>query len=475
MSSWLRQGRTMGPYGAGWPADLLDVRTVPDSHDWGYWHEYGQGRSFMHSRAKVLGGCSAHNEAGFVWALPEVYDSWATRFGDESWSYKELQPMRDAIEASTTPSEWHGVSGMLETTPYDRLTQWSEAFLHAAQDAGHPRLPDFSDPDPAGGVAVWHANIKGTTRWNASFAFVDPHRGDARLRILDHVRIDRLEFIGSSGVIAAGSRGGTAIRIAARAFVLASGAVGTPEILLRSGIGPVSALSRLGIEVVADVPAVGNGLTDHIGIPLDYRLNPDAQARFDADRATGHFFHCQVVTRTATGYGQGDFFNLLPYERTFDGQTWHHMLIAFLVSPDSSGRVELVSADSRVPPAVNAGYLTDPDDRDTARLKAGVIRLREIAASEHIRRLLTQMHHVRDSDLEDYIHTNFLTYGHLMSSCRMGGANDTDAAITPDGLVKGTDNVFVVDASAIPAGFTAATNATAMLLGYKLAQSAVKS
>lgn len=464
-------GPDYGPFNDGrWPEDLLSAQTVPRSHDWGYAGTYARGRHFPHERARVLGGCSAHNEANVVWPSPGVFDAWAAAFDDPSWSRVALQPVVDAVEDCTPASPSHGRGGRLPTHPYDEaeLTQWSAAFLEAAAGWGLVHRPDFSMGDGEDGVAIWHANTRDTVRWNAAFAFLDPHRGDNRLRILSHARVHRLGLT-ATRVAAHGEIDGRSLRIEADDVVLAAGAVGTPEILLRSGIGPAREISRLGLTPVVDLPAVGAGLRDHIGVPLGFRLRPDAEAIFDAELAASRVFHCQTIARLHAG--GSDSFNLLPYEVSYDGETWLHLLAAYVMNPRSSGSVRLRSADPAVPPVVDTGYLTDPADRE--QLYAGVDLLRSIVAvGGPYERLLQSAEDSAPADRPDlaaYVEERFIPYGHLMSSCRMGRADDPDAAVTPDGRVKGTDHVYVADASVIPDAFPDATNLTALLIGYQVA------
>ncbi|UOZ03464.1 GMC family oxidoreductase [Amycolatopsis sp. WQ 127309] len=472
-------GPDHGPATAGgWHGDLLDARVVPESHDWGYWSQYGDRKTFAHARAKVLGGCSTFNEAHVVWGRPDEYDRWARLWDEPGWSWKGLRDDIDAVELSEPASDFHGRAGMLETAPHDEagLTQWSRGFLTGALEAGYARLPDFGAPAAEGGVAIWRANQRGTTRWNTAFAFLDPHRDDHRLRIVDGLTITGLRFRGDRAVAAHGMLRGQRVTIRARSFVLAAGAVGTPELLLRSGVGPAAALERLGIDVVSDVPAVGRGLTDHIGVSLAYQLTGTADETFRAELSAGPVPHCQTVARVPLGSAEDGSFNLLPYERTFDGVHWVHALIAFLVTPASSGGVTLVSPDVRVPPRIDAGYLNDPDGRDLTRLRRGLGLIRELVErSDHLRGLVLPGDDgpPAGGDLDSHIRQTFFSYGHLMSSCRIGTAADRSAAATPDGRVKGLGNVVVADASAIPGGFAAATHLTTMLFGYRLARSAV--
>lgn len=157
-------GPDFGPADSGrWPQGLVDIREdAGDTHDWGYEEILPDGQTASRSLARVVGGCSAHNNACVVWGLPSDYDRWAEVLGDQGWSYATLRPLFDHIENAQPPSAFRGVGGPLPTAPYaGPLSPWSEAFVAAARQAGLPELGDLSDPDPTGGVARWHLNVRG--------------------------------------------------------------------------------------------------------------------------------------------------------------------------------------------------------------------------------------------------------------------------------------------------------------------------
>ncbi|MGH2405337.1 MAG: GMC family oxidoreductase [bacterium] len=283
-------GSDFGPAESGrWPIDLLDIREdVGDAHDWGYEEILPDGSAAPRSLARVIGGCSAHNNAGAAWGLPSDYDHWAEVLGEQGWSYTAPRPLFDRIENAQPPSAFRGLGGSLPTAPYaGTLSPCSEVFMAAARQAGLPELSDLSDPAPMGGVARWHLNVRGTTCWNAAFAFLDPLRGDRRLRILENLLTDRLLFNGDRAVAVRCLRDNDGqVLIRAERFIVTAGAMGTPQILLRSGIGPAEQLAAFGIPIVSDLQGVGKHLQDHVSVDITYTLTRRRQESSPRQRTT---------------------------------------------------------------------------------------------------------------------------------------------------------------------------------------------
>ena len=463
--------------GGAWPADVLDVRAIPASHDWGYEEVLADGAVHEHRRGKVLGGSSARNEAGAVWALDEDFDAWAKLLGDHSWSAESLRPLKNETESSSPPSPHHGDGGPLRTTQYsnDSITPWGRAFYDGWIETGLPELGDLSDPAPEGGVAVWHANIDETTRVNASFAFIDPHRHDPRLQIVSGTTADRLVFDGDRATALIGrDKSGEQIEIRGGKFILSCGAIGSPEVLLRSGIGPADELRELGIEVVADVPGVGKRLQDHVGTALAYDLTATAQSLFEQACEEGRIFHCQTISRLPNpATSQGGHVHLLPYQVQAPTGEWLHMLIAWVMNPVSQGEIRLTSSEPGSALSITAGYYSDPAGKDLETMAASIPLLRKLAdspsMSTQIERESPWTSGLDGPDLVDAIRLHPISYGHLVGSCRIGPDDDPLAVADSAGRVRGTANVTVVDASAMPTIPSSNTNLTAMLLGYKLA------
>jgi choline dehydrogenase-like flavoprotein len=248
----IEAGLDFGPRPSGrWPSALLDAHHTPDrgDYDWGY----------AQSRARVIGGCSTHNECGLVRPQPGDFDAWNV----PGWTDRDLAPVIAEVERRLP--RWR--------CPEDELGAWQRAFLDAALAQGFPRLPD-DDVATAIGVGPVTQNIVDGVRWNASFVFLDEVR--PRVTILAGLLSDRLVLEGdrARGLIVLDGTGEREIR--AERFMLSAGVYGSPSILLRSGVGPPPHLRDFGIPVRVPLPGVGANLHDHPGVGLDYVATPGA-------------------------------------------------------------------------------------------------------------------------------------------------------------------------------------------------------
>jgi choline dehydrogenase len=288
-------GPDYGPYTAGgWPTDLLDGRMLAFSHSW---ETDREDRSQL--RARVLGGCSAHNACVILAGIPADYDAWGA-----GWSYAEFEPYlrRGARELQ------------VRTFGDDELSPWHRAFAEAA------------GPD----TIVHDVNAVGSVRWNAAFAYLDSARGRPNLTIAADTLVDRIE----PGAVHT-DRG----TLEAETVILAGGAYGSPGILLRSGIGP-----GLG----HDLP-VGEGLVDHVGVGLSWMAS--AQLHKDVASFEHPLFMGQVTVRRNDLF----FFPAIEQDDAISGAV-------FFMKPFSRGRVRLNGPDPRTPLAIEHGFLSDDRD-----------------------------------------------------------------------------------------------------------------
>ena len=244
----IEAGPDYGPYAEGrWPSDLLNAHQLAAvSHDWGIeggWPSW---------RARVLGGCSAHNGCFVVWGPPADYDEWA-QANNPGWSHAALDPYRRRCE--------HALR--VRPSRVEDLEPLERAGLEGAVELGLPLLEDFDDPQATEGAAAIKVNAVGAVRWNAAFAYLDPARERSNLSIMADTLVDRLHLEGSRVVGVLVRVDGQQVEVAADRVVLAAGAYGSPAVLLRSGVGPAEELAAASIEAWADLPGVGRNLVDH--------------------------------------------------------------------------------------------------------------------------------------------------------------------------------------------------------------------
>ncbi len=459
-------GPDYGPLDGGrWPAELLDPRRRPDTHDWGYLEERPSAPSMPERRAKVIGGCSAHNQCATVWPPPEDFDRWAAA-GNPGWRASELAPLIEEVRR------------VVPTVPIEdaQLASWQRCFLHTALEAGFPRLADLSDPNPANGVAPFHANIVNAVRWNAAFAFLDTARTRRNLTIISASTADRLLLQGqaATGVVCQSHREPFELR--ARWLVLSAGTYGSPMILLRSGIGPADHLREVRIPVRLDRPGVGRNLHDHAGVRVRYEATPAGHAAIRDDVRRGRLAQSQVILRSSTRSGEVAYdLHVLPYLSVSEPGEWEQEIIAMNMAPRSRGRVRLRGTDPQLPPAIDFRLFTDPAGYDLASAAESLRLVHRLEQAPALRRNVYPPRGgapaIDDvAALEGYVRREAIRYGHAVGTCRMGPAGDPLAVVDAAGRIHGMPNVFVADASVMPHTPRANTNLTCFLIGLHMAR-----
>ena len=258
----LEAGPDYGPRGGGqWPDDVLDARVIPLSHDWGLSTGTSiPGRVVDLPRARILGGCSSHNGCTSSVGARADYDDWAAQ-GNAGWASADVEPLL----------RWVTDRFRVRRYAMDELTSPQAAFVRAGLASGLPFADDLDDLDAAPGIGPMPANIVDGERWNAAFAFLDPVRAAPHLRIAGNTTVRKL-LISQGAVtgVEVVAADGSEQTIRAGRVILAAGAYHSPALLLRSGVGPASELTALGITPAADLPGVGRHLLDHPCVALDF-------------------------------------------------------------------------------------------------------------------------------------------------------------------------------------------------------------
>jgi choline dehydrogenase len=407
-------GPDYGPYDDGrWPTDILDARRLAFSHAW---ETDREDRSQL--RARILGGCSAHNACILLPGAPADYDEWG-----HGWSHSTIEPYLRRAE---------GALGLRRFTD-EELSPWHAAFAHAA-----------------GADAILHpVNAVGGVRWNTAFAYVDRVRERANLTILADTLVDRVLLSGDRAVGVATSHG----ELRAERVVVSAGAYGTPGILLRSDIGPQRGLP------------VGEGLVDHVGVGLGFepteRLRRETAA-FERSRPL-HMAQVTVEARSsACAEGVCDLF-LFPAVDPADDGAYEISAAAWAMKPDSVGSVRLTSRDPRSPLRIDHGFLSDPRDVDV--VVEGVEALRRLAGSDAIRAHgAREIRPGADVDARRYVLEAARGFFHPVATCAIGRVVDGD------GCVLGIDGLRIVDASVMPTIPRANTNLSTIALAERLAE-----
>jgi choline dehydrogenase len=417
-------------------------------------------------RGRVLGGSSGINGMMHVRGDRAAYDAWEAA-GATGWNYDALLPYFQRSERSESGDpRFRGKQGPMQVAvpaPHDSL--W-EACFDAAVEAGHRFNPDGNAGD-GGGTSWSEVNVVDGRRQSAADGYLTPIAGRDNLTIVTDARAERLLFDAETCVgIEYRTAEGIQTALAVREVVLASGTIGSPQLLLLSGVGPAADLRELGIDVKADLPGVGANLQDHPKSQVSYRAQhpvvPAAYARKPL-----------VLTSTEPA-GPLDLqmifveFGLHP--RFVPGAEDGYSILFSLMTPASRGWVRLASADPSEPPLIDPHYLQDP--ADVARMIAGLRLAREIGETAALKPLREQElfpgEDARsDEQLHDYLGSTLTTYFHPVGTCRIG--TDPMSVVDPDLRVHGIANLRVADASVMPSLVTGNTNAAVLAIAERAA------
>ncbi|KAB1660275.1 choline oxidase [Pseudoclavibacter chungangensis] len=460
------------------------MELLESGFDWDYPIEpQAHGNSFMrHARAKVLGGCSSHNSCIAFWAPREDLDEWESRFGATGWNADATFPLFAKLETNEDDDAIHGHDGpvhLMNVPPHDPS---GAALLEAAAQAGIPTTRFNTGETVVNGANFFQVNRKADgTRASSSVSYLHPVLDRENLAVLTGVHVRELEFDDDgrcTGVQLVDNAFGRPSRIeATREVVLSAGAIGSPQLLMLSGIGPREHLEEFGIPVRIDAPGVGSNLQDH----------PEGVVQWEAKqpmtRSSTQWWEIGVFTPTEEGLDRPDLmmhYGSVPFDMHTYRAGYPTAEEVFCLTPNvtharSRGTVRLRSIDYRDKPRVDPKYFTDPEGHDLRVMIAGIRKAREIVAQPAMaewagRELSPGADAVTDEQLEDYIVRTHNTVYHPVGTVRMGPDDDPMSPLDARLRVKGVTGLRVVDASAMPEITTVNPNITVMMMGEKAAE-----
>lgn len=428
----------------------------------------------LYWRGRGTGGSSAINGMYAIRATVEDHDGWAKR-GCVGWGYDDVLPFLTKMETDLDfgSDPYHGDSG---PTPILRPARDQFLAHELVLEANHARYgfelsPDHNAPG-ATGLSPYAYNSFGDKRCSTNDAYLEPARGRANLTIQGDTIVDTLVFEGSRCVGVNAIVGGAPGELRADEIVLCAGAVHTPAILVRSGIGPASDVRGLGLELRADLP-VGENFQDHAGQMANIFL-PNADVAKPTKRQ-GH-----MVMRYTTGVGDESNDGVIAFVNTLGMGAPIGGLVGWVNYVDSVGRITVTSTDPTVDPFVEVNMLEHPNDM--LRMKSIFQRMLDICEDPEFKEHAVIMGMgmtapvepgalTNDAELEDFLLANAIDTQHACGSARMGDPSDPTTVVDPEGRVLGFDGLRVADASVFPFVTRANTNLTAILVGEKIAQS----
>ncbi|MAF38459.1 MAG: mycofactocin system GMC family oxidoreductase MftG [Chloroflexi bacterium] len=424
-------------------------------------------------RGKVVGGSSAINGQVFLRGVPEDYDNWAS-WGNDEWSFVNVLPFFRKLETDTDINDdFHGNEGPIPVRRHKRET-WlpaQNAFHEACIAAGYPETYDHNNPD-AWGVGPFPMNNPNGIRMSTSLSYIDPNRYRLNLTIRGNVLVRRLLFDGNRAVGVEAESGGEIFNIEADQIVLSAGAIASPHILMLSGVGPAEHLTANGIEVVKNIPGVGQNLRDHPLVAVRAKTKEDFPLDPNAPRM-------QTLLRyTATGSKDRNDIQIFPssFSTPLGGDPFAEegiRLTCMLELAEGSGEITLTTTDPTVQPNINCRYLEHPRDRD--RLREAVQIAIGILKHQSFENIVESLIEPTEKDLEsedaldEWMLSQVWIGQHLSGTCKMGPENDQMAVVDQRGKVHGIEGLRVADASIMPDCIRANTNLTTIMIGERIA------
>ncbi|WP_315286840.1 choline dehydrogenase [Pseudomonas oleovorans] len=448
-------------------------------------------------RGKGLGGSSLINGMCYIRGNALDFDHWAKRPGLEDWTYLDCLPyFRKAESRDIGPNDYHGGDGPVSvTTPKAGNNPLFHAMVDAGVQAGYPRTDDLNGYQQEGFGPMDRTVTPQGRRASTARGYLDQARERPNLTIVTHATTDRILFDGkrASGVsyLIGNSNNATEAR-ARREVLLCAGAIASPQILQRSGVGPAALLRELDIALVHELPGVGQNLQDHLEMYLQYActepvslypalklLNQPgigAQWLFAGNGiGASNQFEAGGFIRTRPEFAWPNIqFHFLPVAINYNGSNavnehGFQAHVGSMRSP-SRGRIQLKSKDPRQHPSILFNYMSHEQDwqefRDAIRITREIMaqpaldpyRGREISPGAHVQ---------SDAELDAFIREHAETAFHPSCSCKMG--EDDMAVVDGQGRVHGLQGLRVVDASIMPDIITGNLNATTIMIAEKIA------
>ena len=464
-------------YGLGRTPDLWNRAFGPASkHNWNFVaRPTGTARTMEVPRGKIVGGSGAINAMLWLRGIPEDYNAWATS-GNDKWSFAEFLPYLNKVEDSEFADDYRGRHGPIKVRNFkpDQWTVDQAAFYEACRAAGYPDCPDHNRPDSSG-VGPLASNCFEGVRWSAAIGYINQARHRPNLTIRPDCLVHRVLFGGqrARGVLV--ESGGELFPALGHETVLCAGAIGSPHILLLSGIGPSEQLRAFGVDLVKDLPGVGKNLRDHPQVSVLWRTRPEFEQDPLAPKA-------QVILRyTASGSelrnDMGVYYgSVTPMDAAEEGgvpQTYGVKTTVCLNLALGSGTLSLQSNDPNIQPSLNYRYLETETDRQ--RLGEAVRISAALGDQAAFHSLIEARVSPSDEDLgsdqalEEWMLNEVVTSHHSSGTCKMGPLTDPTAVVDQYGRVYGTNGLRVADASIMPDCIRGNTNATVMAIGERIA------
>ena len=457
-------------------ASATDIMT--SDHNWQFTAKATDAaQPMMVPRGKVTGGSSAINGQIFLRGVPDDYDRWAA-WGNHEWTFEKSLPYFRKLETDTTYSDdFHGTDGPIicHRFPPETWRGASKAFYESCLAYGFPDCPDHNAPDTTG-VGPLPLNNPEGIRWSTNLGYLSLSRHRLNLTIRPNCVVHRIVFDGNRATGVDVESGGERFVVEGGEIILSGGAVGSPQILMLSGIGPANHLRELGIPVLKDLPGVGQNLRDH---PLVY-VTWSAKPEYDLE-TFGPRIQFGLRYTAAGSDMENDmivYMNIYATERVDrGGDRMTPIGVRMIIGLDlalGAGELKLQSADPNTQPLLDYNYFQEPFDLE--RMREAVRICSKLGEHEAWKDIIDQRIEPPDEALESdealdaWMKREVTTGHHISCTCKMGPADDPMAVVDQYGRVHGVEGLRVVDASIMPDCVRANINVTTMMIGERVSE-----
>jgi choline dehydrogenase len=461
------------------------------------------GRQDYFPRGRVVGGSGAINAMVYCRGLPSDFDDWANA-GATGWSWSDVSGVYDKLETQVAPDGSRCGSGPIHVSDVrDQIHPLNRHYFAALTECQMPQTDNINDPEGEGGT-VYRINTRNGRRWAAAQAFLNPAMKRRNVELRTETSVEKITFDGRRATgVQVRDKSGTQF-LSAGEVILSAGAVNSPVLLQRSGIGSGKLLSQHGVDVVMDNPNVGDHLQDHMGLNYYFKSNEpslnNVLSPWYGKMLAGIRY---VLTRKgplALSVNQcGGFFRSSPDAKVPDQQLYFNPVTyttttvgtrnvinpdpfpGFILGyqpcrPTSRGRVEMRNANTDAPPVIQPNALDTEADQQS--VIAGGRLCAQIMNAPTLRKLVKEpmycdIREMSDADILSDFRSRCGSVFHPVATCRMG--TDASSSVTdPQLRVHGIENLRVVDASVFPSVTSGNTNAPTMMLAYRAADLILK-